>query len=44
MDGFDWNSRGTDSLTVTTRGLATQTTFTWLVKGKPVAVKRARVC
>jgi hypothetical protein len=25
VDGFDWNSRGTDSLTVTTRGLATQT-------------------
>lgn len=43
VDGFDWNSRATDTLSLTTRRLPPRTTFTWLVGGKAVAVKRVRV-
>ncbi len=43
LDGYSWDSPGTDSLTVNTRNLAAVTTFTWYVAGKAVATKRARV-
>jgi hypothetical protein len=43
VDGFDWNSRATDSLSLTTRRLPKLTTFTWIVGGKAVAVKRVRI-
>ena len=43
VDGFDWNSGASDSLSASTRGMKGLTVFTWLVAGKPVAVKRVRV-
>jgi hypothetical protein len=43
LKGFDWNSRATDTLTVTTRGLPQFTTFSWFVGGKRVAVKRVLI-
>jgi len=42
VEGFDWNSGASDILSLTTRRLPHVTTFTWLVGGKPVAVKRVR--
>jgi hypothetical protein len=43
LDGFDWNSGASDTLSLTTRRLARLTTFTWFVAGKAVAVKRVRI-
>jgi len=43
LDGFSWSSAADDELTVSTRGLAATTTFTWTVGGKKVAVKRVHV-
>jgi len=43
LNGFDWNSSATDTLTVTTRGLPRLATFSWFVSGKRVAVKRALI-
>jgi hypothetical protein len=43
LSGYSWNSAADDSLTAKTRNLSTFTTFTWLVGGKAVATKRARV-
>jgi hypothetical protein len=42
-DGFDWNAPGSGRLTVTTRGLAATTTFTWFVDGAKVAARTVRV-
>jgi hypothetical protein len=43
IDGFDWKSAATDTLSVNRRNLRTVTTFTWYVEGRAVASKRARV-
>lgn len=43
VDGYDWNSGTSDTLTVSTRRLARLTTFTWLVGTRTVASKRIRV-
>jgi hypothetical protein len=43
LDGFDWNSGATDTLSLNTRGLPRVTTFTWFVGNRVVAVKRARI-
>jgi hypothetical protein len=43
VNGYDWDSSASHSLTVSTRGLATLTTFTWYVGSKAVASKRVRV-
>jgi hypothetical protein len=43
VEGFDWNSGASDTLSLTTRRLPRLTTFTWLVSGKAVAVKRVRI-
>lgn len=40
--GYDWNSAGSGRLTLTTRGLAATTTFTWYVNGAKVAAKTVR--
>jgi len=42
VDGYDWNSGASDTLSVTTRGLARLTTFTWFVGARAVAAKRVR--
>ena len=42
VDGFDWNSGASDTLSVTTRRLGRVTTFTWFVGARAVAVKRVR--
>jgi hypothetical protein len=42
VEGFDWNSGASDTVTLSTRRLARITTFTWLVGGKAVAVQRVR--
>ena len=42
VEGFDWNSGATDVLSLSTRRLPTLATFTWLVGGRAVAVKRVR--
>jgi hypothetical protein len=43
LDGFDWNSRAQDSLTIATRNLPAIATFTWFVAGMRVATKRVRM-
>lgn len=43
LDGYSWNSGASDTLSLTTRRLARTTIFTWIVAGKAVAVKRARI-
>jgi len=43
LDGYSWSAAADDTLTVTTRRLATVTTFTWYVGGKKVVSKRVRV-
>lgn len=43
LDGFSWDSAGSDELSVSTRKLSAQTTFTWYVGSKAVAKKRVRV-
>jgi hypothetical protein len=43
LDGYDWNSSASDTLTVTTRGLPLRTTFSWFVGGKRVALKRVLI-
>ncbi len=43
VDGFDWNAGASDILSLTSRRLPGLTTFTWLVSGKAVAVKRVRI-
>jgi hypothetical protein len=43
LDGYSWNAAADDTLTASTRNLATTTTFTWYVGGKAVATKRTRV-
>ena len=43
VEGFDWNSGASDTLSLTTRRLPRLTTFTWLVSGKAVAVKHVRI-
>jgi hypothetical protein len=43
VDGYDWNSRATDTLSPTTRRLPRLTTFTLDRRGKTIAVKRVRV-
>jgi hypothetical protein len=37
VNGYDWNSSATDSLSLRTRGLATKTTFSWFVGSVKVA-------
>lgn len=43
LDGYSWDSPGTDYLSVSTRKLATRTTFTWYVGSRAVAKKRVKV-
>jgi hypothetical protein len=43
LNGFDWNSAASDTLTVTTRGLPQIATFSWFVGTRRVAVKRVRI-
>jgi hypothetical protein len=43
LDGYSWNASADDSLTVSTRKLATVTTFNWYVAGTKVASRRVRV-
>jgi hypothetical protein len=42
VDGYDWNSPGVGRLSLTTRGLAATTTFTWFVDGAKVATRTVR--
>ena len=42
VEGVDWNAGASDTVSLTTRRLPRLTTFTWLVGGKTVAVKRVR--
>jgi hypothetical protein len=42
VDGYDWNSAGSDTLDVSTRNLAKVTTFTWHVAGRVVLKKTIR--
>ena len=42
LDGYDWDAGATHSLTVSTRGLASYTTFRWYVGSRIVASKRVR--
>jgi len=43
LDGYDWDSSCSDTLTVSTRGLPALASFTWYVNGKVVASRRIRV-
>jgi hypothetical protein len=43
LDGYSWNAAADDTLTASTRTLATTTTFTWYVGSKAVATKRTRL-
>ena len=42
LNGYDWNSKASDDLTVRTRNLAKTTTFTWYVGGKKVGKRTIR--
>ncbi len=42
LNGYDWNSRTTDTIDVSTRNLANLTTFTWQVAGRVVVKKTLR--
>jgi hypothetical protein len=39
--GYSWNSSASDSLSLSMRGMAKRTTFTWYVNGRRVAAKTA---
>jgi hypothetical protein len=43
LDGYSWDSPGSDEMFVSTRKLAKRTTFTWYVGSKTVAKKRVKV-
>jgi hypothetical protein len=43
LDGYSWNASANDTLTVTTRNLASITTFTWYVRAQKVSSKRVRI-
>jgi hypothetical protein len=43
LDGYSWDSPGSDQMLVSTRKLATRTTFTWYVDSRAVAKKRVKV-
>jgi hypothetical protein len=43
IEGYSWNASADDTRTVTTRNLASVTTFTWYVGGAKVASKRVRI-
>jgi hypothetical protein len=42
VEGYDWNSSATDTLTASMRGLGKRTTFTWFVNGRKVAAQVVR--
>jgi hypothetical protein len=42
VDGYHWNSPGVGRLSLTTRGLAARTTFTWFVDRAKVAARTVR--
>lgn len=43
VEGYDWNSAASDTLSIRTVGLATRTTFTWYIRGQKVGSWRVRV-
>jgi hypothetical protein len=43
LDGYSWDSPGSDEMFVSTKKLATRTTFTWFVGSRAVAKKRVKV-
>jgi hypothetical protein len=43
LDGFTWDVGSSDEISVSTRGLATWTTFEWFLEGKRVLQRRIRV-
>lgn len=43
VEGYDWNSAASDTLSIRTVGLATRTTFTWYIRGQKVGSWRVRI-
>ncbi len=43
VDGHDWNSSASDSVTANTRGLARRTKFTWYAYGRALGSLTVRV-
>jgi len=43
LDGYSWDSPGSDEMFVSTRKLSARTTFTWYVGSRAVAKKRVKV-
>ena len=43
LDGYSWDSPGSDEMFVSTRKLAARTTFSWYVGSRAVAKKRVKV-
>lgn len=41
VNGYSWNSPGTDSVSIAMRGMGRRTTFTWYVRGRAVSAKTA---